>query len=90
MNSIIDNNEDNLNNIREIYSIAFPNKLRKLIEKHFIPSIEEKKKNAEIPTPVQLVNDMLDKVVVEFWNSPKKVFEPCCGKGNFVIVVLVI
>jgi hypothetical protein len=30
-------------NIREIYTIAPANKLRKLIEKHFISSIEEKK-----------------------------------------------
>ena len=85
MNSIIDNNEDIVNNIREIYSIASPNKLRKLIEKHFIPSIEEKKKNAEIPTPIELVDEMLDKIPVYFWKTPQKVFEPCCGKGNFVL-----
>jgi hypothetical protein len=85
MNNIIDNNEDIVNNIREIYSIAPANKLRKLIENHFIPSIEEKKKNAEISTPVELVDEMLNKIPFDFWNSPKKVFEPCCGKGNFVL-----
>ena len=85
MNHIIDNNAEIVNNIREIYSIAPANKLRELIEKHFIPTNDEKKKNAEVPTPVKLVDEMLNIVPVEFWKTPHKVFEPCCGKGNFVL-----
>ena len=85
MNNIIDNNAEIVNNIREIYSIAPAHKLRELIEKHFIPTADEKKKNAEIPTPVKLVDDMLNIIPVEFWKKPQKVFEPCCGKGNFVL-----
>lgn len=85
MNNIIDNNAEIVNNIREIYSIAPPNKLRELIEKHFIPTNDEKKQNAEVPTPVKLVDDMLNTIPVEFWKTPHKVFEPCCGKGNFVL-----
>ena len=85
MSSIIDINDEIVNNIREIYSTAPPEKLRSLIEKHFIPSQEEKKKNAEIPTPVKLVDDMLGIIPFDFWKTSKKVFEPCCGKGNFVL-----
>lgn len=85
MNNIIDNNDEIVNNIREIYSIAPANKLRELIEKHFIPTNDEKKQNAEVPTPVKLVDDMLNSTPVEFWKKPQKVFEPCCGKGNFVL-----
>lgn len=85
MNNILDNNEEIVNNIREIYSIAPANKLRVLIEKHFVPTNDEKKKNAEVPTPVKLVDEMLDVIPLEFWKKPKKVFEPCCGKGNFVL-----
>ena len=85
MNIIIDNNEDIVNNIREIYITAPAHRLRELIEKHFIPTNDEKKKNAEIPTPVNLVDDMLNTIPDEFWTTPKKVFEPCCGKGNFVL-----
>ena len=85
MSSIIDINDEIVNNIREIYSTAPPEKLRSLIEKHFIPSQEEKKKNAEVPTPVKLVDDMLGIIPFDFWKTPKKVFEPCCGKGNFVL-----
>ena len=71
--------------IREIYSNTVPEKIRDTIEKHFIPTIEEKKNNAEIPTPVSLVDEMLDKIPVEFWTTPKNVLEPCCGKGNFLL-----
>ena len=85
MNKIIDNNTEIVNNIREIYSIAPANKLRELIEKHFIPTNYEKKQNAEVPTPVKLVDEMLNTIPVEFWKTPRKVFEPCCGKGNFVL-----
>ena len=85
MNNIIDNNVEIVNNIREIYSIAPADKLRVLIEKHFVPTNDEKKKNAEVPTPVKLVDEMLNIIPDEFWQNPRKVFEPCCGKGNFVL-----
>ena len=85
MSTIIDNNTEIVNNIREIYRVASPERLRELIAKHFIPTQEEKKGNAEVPTPVQLVEEMLDKMPVDFWKTPQKVFEPCCGKGNFVL-----
>jgi site-specific DNA-methyltransferase (adenine-specific) len=85
MNNIIEGNDVIVNNIRDIYSRAPAHKLRDMIEKHFVPTNDEKKKNAEVPTPVKLVDEMLDVVPLEFWMTPKKVFEPCCGKGNFVL-----
>jgi len=85
MNNIIDNNAEIVNNIREIYRIAPPDKLRTLIEQHFVPTASEKEDNAEIPTPVILVDDMLNKIPIEMWSVPHRVFEPCCGKGNFVL-----
>lgn len=44
-----------------------------------------KKKYAEIPTPVNLVDDMLSKMPDEYWTDIHSTFEPCCGKGNFVL-----
>jgi hypothetical protein len=87
MTNIIDKNGEIVDNIREIYNInnCSPLKLRQLIAKHFIPTANEKKDNAEVPTPVKLVDEMLDTIPLEFWSSPNKVFEPCCGKGNFVL-----
>ena len=85
MNTIIDNNSEIVNNIREIYSIAPGHKIRELIEKHFIPTNEDKKQRAEVPTPISLVDEMLDIVPAVFWTTVHTVFEPCCGKGNFVL-----
>ena len=84
---IMNNNDEIINNIREIYQNAPANKIHQLIAKHFIPSIEEKKNNAEIPTPIHLVEEMLDKIPEDFWKDKNKVFEPCCGKGNFVMKI---
>jgi hypothetical protein len=84
---IMENNNEIINNIREIYRTAPANKIHQLIAKHFIPSKEEKKNNAEIPTPLELVNEMLSKMPEEFWQTPNRVFEPCCGKGNFVMKI---
>jgi hypothetical protein len=67
------------------------NNLRKLsehIDKYLIPQELEKKTNAEISTPYKLRQEMLDKIPSEFWSSPKKVFEPCSGKGGFVIDIV--
>jgi hypothetical protein len=50
--------------------------------------VNDKKRNAEISTPFKLRSEMLDKVPQEFWKTPKKVFEPCCGKGGFVVDIM--
>jgi hypothetical protein len=71
--------------IRGIYMDSESTDLRTVIERHFLPSKDEKCKNAEIPTPVILIDEMLDTIPIEFWTKPQKVFEPCCGKGNFVL-----
>jgi hypothetical protein len=60
-------------------------KLSKTIDKYLIPQELEKKQNAEISTPYQLRQDMVNKIPIDFWKSPKKVFEPCSGKGGFLI-----
>ena len=70
---IINNNDEIINNICEIYKTAPAHKIHQLIAKHFIPSLEEKKENAEIPTPIVLVDEMLEKIPIEFWKTIKKV-----------------
>ncbi len=58
-----------------------------LIDKYLIPEEIERKKNAEISTPRKLRQEMLDKMPLSFWETEGKVFEPCCGKGGFLIDV---
>ena len=83
----LDVNQDILNDIFEIYARSSPGDLRKIIEKHFIPTSEQRKKNAEIPTPVECVDEMIDKLPYSYFKEKNKTLEPCCGKGNFVLAI---
>ena len=45
----------------------------------------EKKVWAEFNTPQYLIDKMLNILPATFWQTPKKIWEPCCGKGGFVL-----
>ena len=62
--------------------------LSKLFDRYLIPQESEKKNNAEVSTPHELRQEMLDKIPINFWKSVKKVFEPCTGKGGFIIDII--
>ena len=57
-----------------------------------LPSDNERRKNAEVSTPYVLRQEMLDSITehgdVDFWKTSKTVFEPCCGKGGFVVDIV--
>lgn len=76
--------------VKELFmkNIKNSKELSNLIDKYLIPQELEKKSNAEVSTPFKLRQEMLDKMPLEFWTSPKKVFEPCSGKGGFVIDII--
>jgi len=76
--------------IKELFmkNITNMKELSSLIDKYFIPQELETKKNAEVSTPHKLRQEMLDTVPLEFWTSPKRVFEPCAGKGGFLIDII--
>ena len=82
------NNIDILYDTFEIYSNSDPKVLRDTIGKHFIPSLEQIKNNAEIPTPPKLCDEMIDKIPSEyFMDKNNKTFEPCPGKANLVLSI---
>jgi hypothetical protein len=82
------NNIDILDDIFEIYANSKPEVVREIIGKHFIPSLDQKKKNAEIPTPPKLCGEMIDKIPKEYFtNKNNKTLEPCPGKGNLVLAI---
>ena len=59
-----------------------------LIDKYLIPQELEKKSNAEISTPYKLRQEMLDKMPNKFFTKKQKVFEPCAGKGGFIVDII--
>ncbi len=72
--------------------------LSKLVEKYLIPQDIEKKKNAEVSTPVALCKEMLQPLIKEIKEVFKesdgkinrifKIFEPCSGKGIFLLEIV--
>lgn len=54
------------------------------------PSNLEREIFAEISTPMNLRKDMLDIIPIQFWKDKnKRVWEPSCGKGGFVIDIVI-
>lgn len=76
--------------VKELFmkNIKNSKELSLLIDKYLIPQELEKKSNAEVSTPFILRQEMLDKIPIDFWKSVKKVFEPCSGKGGFLIDII--
>jgi tRNA1(Val) A37 N6-methylase TrmN6 len=65
-----------------------PKELLELISYCLKPKDLEKKQFGEVFTPMELVNEMLDKLPEEIWkNKNLKWLDPCCGMGNFPIAV---
>jgi len=48
---------------------------------------DEKTTMAEVSTPYSLREEMLNSVPAEFWTAPRRVLDPCVGKGGFVLSV---
>jgi type I restriction-modification system DNA methylase subunit len=49
---------------------------------------ERKKQTAEVFTPPELVNTILDKLPKSVWEENKTFLDPTCGNGNILIEVL--
>jgi len=58
------------------------------IDQYLVPHELEKKSNAEVSTPYKLRQEMLDIIPAAFWTTPNKVFEPCSGKGGFILDIV--
>lgn len=76
--------------VKELFSKNINNnkELSILIDKYLIPQELEKKSNAEVSTPYKLRQEKLDTIPLDFWKSIKRVFEPCAGKGGFIIDII--
>jgi hypothetical protein len=76
--------------IKELFTKNIHNSkvLSSLVDKYLIPQELEKKNNAEVSTPLCLRTKMLDTVPIDFWKTPHKVFEPCSGKGGFLLDII--
>jgi type I restriction-modification system DNA methylase subunit len=87
-----DNDEFNtaVMRLKDMFAVSKGNaeELSKLIDKYLVPQELEKKQNAEVSTPYALRQEMLDKMPEDFWYIPNTVFEPCSGKGGFLLDIV--
>jgi type I restriction-modification system DNA methylase subunit len=76
--------------VKELYikNIRNNRESPKIIETYLIPQDLEKKKNAEVSTPYKLRREMLDKMPINFWTKIRRVYEPCAGKGGFLLDII--
>ena len=82
--------EQLIRTIKELFCKNINNRkeLSKVIDKYLIPLELEKNSNAEVSSPFKLRQEMLNTIPNELWKSIKKVFEPCSGKGGFLIDII--
>ena len=50
-------------------------------------SKDDRKKNAEVLTPIELVIEMISKLPDNFYKKDIKILDPCVGKGVFMVVM---
>ena len=76
--------------VKELFmkNIKNSKELSILIDKYLKPTDLEIKNKAEIPTICKLREKTLNKIPVEFWKTPKKIIEPCCGKGGYLVDII--
>ena len=82
--------EQIIRTIKELFVKNIDNnkELAIIIGKYLIPQELEKKNNAEVSTPIYLVDRMLDLLPPEFWSNEKTVIDPCVGKGTFTLPII--
>jgi hypothetical protein len=76
--------------VKELFkkNLENSNELSKIIDEYFVPAKQEQQEFGEVSSPYNLRNDMLDTISFSFWRSPKKVLEPCSGKGGFLLDIV--
>jgi len=92
--------KENINICNEVLEtlkeqLSFNNNKRKsyeLCQEVIITTEIERKQNAEVLTPIELVIEMISKIPENFWDKIEsgflpKIFDPCVGKGVFVAII---
>lgn len=76
--------------VKELFmkNISNSKQLSELIDKYLEATELEKSGNAEIPTLFKLREESLNKISYDFWKTPKKIIEPSCGKGGYIVDII--
>ena len=84
---------DTMNNLTESFKINIkePKELLEFLNDNLKPTKEKKEKNGEVFTPIDLIEEMMNKLTEanpNIWSNPNlKWLDPASGMGNFPVVV---
>jgi len=69
-------------------TIDNPKELLEYINNRLKPVDKKKRENSEVFTPINVIEEMMDKLEQSIWENPNlKWLDPCVGIGNFMIVI---
>ncbi len=80
----------NIKLMKELFcsNLNNPKILHRMIQQYITSTEMEIKNFGNISTPYDIVNHIVDRVPEQYWKMERKVFEPCCGKGTFVLKII--
>ncbi len=80
----------NIKLMKELFcsNLNNPKILHRMIQQYITSTELEIKNFGNVSTPYDIVNHIIDKIPDNYWKIERKVFEPCCGKGTFVLKII--
>ena len=81
--------EQIIKTVKKIFrNIGNTKNLSESIDEYFGATELEKNENAEITTVYKLRQKSLNKIPSSFWTTLKKIIEPSCGKGGYIVDII--
>lgn len=80
--------DDIVSRMMDIIRDATTDQLARFIDIYIGPNQNERGINVDVATPAELCKNMLDTLPSDFWTQERRVLEPCCGRGAFVLEVV--
>ncbi len=80
----------NIKLMKELFcsNLKNPKILHRMIQQYITNTELEIKNFGNVSTPNEIVNHIVDKVPDSYWKFERKMYEPCCGKGTFILKVI--
>ncbi len=69
-------------------NIKNPSILHRMIQQYISATEIEVKNFGNVSTPCEIINELFNNIPDKYWEVERKVYDPCCGKGTFLLKVI--
>lgn len=69
-------------------NIKNPIILHRMIQQYISTTEIEVKNFGNVSTPCEIINELFSNVPDKYWETERKIYDPCCGKGTFLLKVI--